>query len=210
MKKVVSILALLLGCCQMTFSQTVAIGKQVWMTKNLDVSTFRNGDPIPFAANAEEWAKANKNKKPAWCFYENSSSHGTTYGKLYNWYAVTDARELAPDGWHIPTADEWEILWKQLGGKDLAGKKMKAKEGWDAGKSNSNISGFNALASGVCDESGTFGEKGKMTGWWTNPGSEPTWKEGQEIFIWVSYDMDACETDMVPYGTGLAIRCIKN
>ena len=72
------------------YSQTVNIGSQVWCTKNLDVTTFRNGTPIPEAKTDEEWIKARNNKQPAWCYYENNSANGTTYGKLYNWHAVND------------------------------------------------------------------------------------------------------------------------
>ena len=89
-------------------AQTVTIGTQVWMTKNLDVATFRNGDPIPEAKSNEEWEKAGENKQPAWCYYNNDPANGAKYGKLYNWYAVNDPRGLAPEGWHVPNIDEWD------------------------------------------------------------------------------------------------------
>ena len=109
-------------------SKEVIIGNQVWMTKNLDVSTFRNGDPIPEAKTDEEWEKAGENKKPAWCYWDNDPANGAKYGKLYNWHAVNDPRGLAPDGYHIPTDAEWKILTKYLGEK--AGTKMKSTSGW--------------------------------------------------------------------------------
>ena len=112
--------------------QTVTIGTQVWMTKNLDVSTFRNGDGIPQAKTDEEWEAAGDNKQPAWCYYENNAANGTKYGKLYNWYAVNDARGLAPAGYHIPTDEEWTVLSTFLGGEDVAGKKMKSTSGWNS------------------------------------------------------------------------------
>jgi uncharacterized protein (TIGR02145 family) len=52
----------------------------------------------------------------AWCYYENDAKNGVKYGKLYNWYAVNDARGLAPAGWHVPTDYEWEVLSTFLGG----------------------------------------------------------------------------------------------
>ena len=106
--------------------KTVQIGTQVWMTKNLDVSTFRNGDPIPEAKTDEEWEKAGENKQPAWCYYNNDPGNGEKYGKLYNWYAVNDSRGLAPVGYHIPSDAEWTILTDFLGGEDAAGNKMKS------------------------------------------------------------------------------------
>jgi len=81
---------------------TVNIGTQTWMAKNLNVSIFANGDPIPEVKTNEEWKKAAEEKKPAWCYYENDPANGAIYGKLYNWYAVSDPRGLAPKGWHIP------------------------------------------------------------------------------------------------------------
>ena len=95
-------------------AQTVTIGTQVWMTKNLDVATFRNGDPIPEAKSNEEWEKAGENKQPAWCYYDNDPANGAKYGKLYNWYAVNDPRGLAPEGWHVPSIDEWDECLNQI------------------------------------------------------------------------------------------------
>ena len=95
--------------------KTVTIGTQVWMTKNLDVSTFRNGEIIPEAKTSEEWEAAGKNKQPVWCYYNNNPQNGTIYGKLYNYYAVKDSRGLAPTGWHISTHEEWTLLFHFLG-----------------------------------------------------------------------------------------------
>ena len=70
--------------------QSVKIGTQVWMTKNLNLDKFRNGDPIPKAETFEQWKKAGDNKQPAWCYYNNDPANGVKYGKLYNWYAVNN------------------------------------------------------------------------------------------------------------------------
>jgi uncharacterized protein (TIGR02145 family) len=106
----------------------VTIGHQVWMTKNLDVDKFRNGDPIPQAKTDAEWEAAGKNKEPAWCYYNNDPANGVKYGKLYNWYAVNDSRGLAPVGYHIPSDAEWMQLTDFLGSE--AGSKMKSTTGW--------------------------------------------------------------------------------
>ena len=94
----------------------VKIGEQIWMSKNLNVSIFRNGDPIPEVKSEDDWENAAINHQPAWCYYDNEPKNGTVYGKLYNWYAVSDPRGLAPDGWHIPTDEEWTDLHLALGG----------------------------------------------------------------------------------------------
>ena len=90
--------------------QEIKIGDWYWSTENLKVSKFRNGDSIAEAKTAEQWVKAGEAQKPAWCYYDNDPINGKRYGKLYNWYAVSDPRELAPVGWHIPSDVEWEDL----------------------------------------------------------------------------------------------------
>jgi uncharacterized protein (TIGR02145 family) len=132
MKKVSLIFILLIGFGCISYAQTITIGTQVWMTKNLDVATFRNGDPIPQAKTNEEWTKAGENKQPAWCYYENDPANGAKYGKLYNWYAVNDSRGLAPVGYHIPSDAEWTKLTDFLGGIGVAGAEMKSKSGWNS------------------------------------------------------------------------------
>jgi uncharacterized protein (TIGR02145 family) len=107
----------------------VKIGTQTWMTENLNVSTFRNGDLIPEAKSEEEWKRAGENNQPAWCYYDNDPKNGTKYGKLYNWYAVNDSRGLAPAGWHVPTDAEWTTLSDYLGNEPS--KKMKSTNGWN-------------------------------------------------------------------------------
>ena len=86
---------------------TVKIGTQLWMNKNLDVSKYRNGEEIPHVHDALSWSTLTTG---AWCYYANTSSNGTTYGKLYNWYAVNDSRGLAPEGFHIAKDSELNFL----------------------------------------------------------------------------------------------------
>ena len=191
MKKVRLIFILLIGFGSISYAQTITIGTQVWMTKNLDVATFRNGDPIPQAKTDEEWKKAGENKQPAWCYYDNDPANGAKYGKLYNWYAVNDLRGLAPKGWHIPSDDEWTILTDYLDGEDSVGVKMKSKTGWNGNRNSSNniicssnchccygicikngkgtdSSDFNGLPGGARSFNGAFSLIGKHGYWWSS------------------------------------------
>jgi len=168
MKKVSLIFILLIGFGCISYSQTVTIGTQVWMTKNLDVVTFRNGDPIPEAKSNEEWEKAGENKQPAWCYYDNDPANGAKYGKLYNWYAVTDSRGLAPVGYHVPSDAEWTILTDFLGGQDAAGTKMKSKSGWAENGNGTNTSGFSGLPGGDRYGYGAFDHIGNFGAWWSS------------------------------------------
>ncbi len=143
MKKLVTSLILLLSVLLVN-AQTVTIGIQVWMSKNLDVSTFRNGDIIPHAQTDEEWRIAGENSQPAWCYLNNDSTIGTKYGKLYNWYAVADKRSLAPEGYHVPTNDEWTTLTDFLG-EAQNGRKLKDTNEWFENGNGTNSSGFSGL-----------------------------------------------------------------
>lgn len=102
--------------------ETVTICNQTWTKSNLNVSKYRNGDVIPQVQDATQWANLTTG---AWCYYNNDTANGAVYGKLYNWYAVNDPRGLAPQGWHVPSDDEWTTLTTCLGGEAVAGGKMK-------------------------------------------------------------------------------------
>jgi uncharacterized protein (TIGR02145 family) len=173
-------IALLLAIATLTTAQTnypsVQIGDQEWMTKNLDVSTFRNGDPIPQAKTNQEWSAANKAKKPAWCYYHigysEISKYGgdpektKKYGKLYNSAAVNDKRGLAPKGWHIPNNEEWKML-----SNNASISSLKSKSGWEE-NNGSNASGFNALPGGSRDYRGFNGLIENASFWSSSTGIE--------------------------------------
>ncbi len=110
--------------------KTVTIGDQVWMAENLKVTHYRNGDPIPNVSSNNQWPYLYIG---ALCYYNNDFSNAEGYGALYNWYAVVDARNIAPEGWHVPTNNEWETLVDFLGGKKIAGGKLKETGTKEAG-----------------------------------------------------------------------------
>lgn len=132
----------------------VAIGDQVWMAKNFDGVEFRNGDTIPYAESTEEWERAGKAGRPAWCYYGNDSSMGRKYGLIYNWYAINDPRGFAPRGWHVPTNDEWIALENFLGSK-VSGLRLRCETGANA-KDTGNNYGFCALLGGYRGKEGGF------------------------------------------------------
>ena len=147
---------------------TVGIGPQTWAVANLNVSTFRNGDSIPEARTNKEWETAGKFGKPAWCYYNNNPANGLKYGKLYNWYAVNDPRELAPVGWTLPNDADWAKLIYYSGGLEVAGKKMKSTSGWSEGNNGTNETGFIGLPGGYRVENGTFLNLSSIGTWWSS------------------------------------------
>jgi len=142
----------------------VTIGSQVWTSKNLDVSKFKNGEEIPEAETKDQWKAFSDANEAAWCYYENK----TEYGKLYNWYAVNDPRGLAPAGFHIPTDAEWTTLTNYLGGETIAGAKMKSNTGWEDNGNGTNSSAFAGLPGGYRDYDGDFLTIGAYGGWWSS------------------------------------------
>ena len=101
---------------------TVKIGNQVWLKENLKVTRYNNGDAITLVTDASAWTKLTT---PAFCNYNNAESIAREYGRMYNYYTVTDERKLCPSGTHVPNDAEWETLCDFLGGMKVAGGKMK-------------------------------------------------------------------------------------
>ncbi len=151
-----------------TATPVLTICCQSWMTKNLDVASYRNGDPIPLVTDPVAWAALTTG---AYCYYNNDPSNNASYGKLYNWYAVNDPRGLAPEGWHIPTDFEWTTLENCLGGASVAGGYMKVTGTtyWTSPNFGAdNSSGWAGLPGGLRNFSGTFISVGNSGRWWSS------------------------------------------
>lgn len=157
--------------CTLTYpanSEYVTIGTQRWATRNLDVATYRNGDPIPQVTDPTAWANLTTG---AWCYYNNDPANGAIYGKLYNWYAVNDSRGLAPEGWHVPSDAEWTTLTTFLGGTSVAGGKLKetGTTHWNSPNTGAtNETGFTALPGGYRPGTGIFADNGYSCTLWSS------------------------------------------
>ncbi len=153
--------------------KTVTIGNQIWISENLNTSYFNNGEKIPEAKTVEEWAKAFEEGKPAWCYYENTLSNGEKYGKLYNWYVLKDSRGISPNGWHLPSCDEFKQMRDEFGGLETSGLHLKSTTSWckrysgEEGNGTNN-SGFSGLAGGYRDSQGNFSSLTKEGYWWSS------------------------------------------
>ncbi len=183
---------------------TITIGSQVWMTKNLDVSRYRNGDPIPQVQEAAEWSNLTTG---AWCYYENNTANGPIYGKLYNWYAVNDPRGLAPEGWHVPSNAEWTMLIDYLGGVDAAGSKMRTtgNQYWQDDNSDAtNESGFSGLPSG--NRNDEFNNIGFWAFWY----SSTVYNTNEAYIIGTTTNSPDATLDNTYKEWGVAVRCIKD
>ncbi|MGM0579274.1 MAG: FISUMP domain-containing protein [Bacteroidota bacterium] len=189
--------------------EAVTIGDQEWTLKNLSVSLFQNGDSIPHVKSVEEWEKAGKEGTPAWCYYENDPANGALYGKLYNWHAVVDTRGIAPEGWHVPSFEEWKELREYLGGEDVAGKKLKSTSDWYDEGNGTNESGFTALPARYRELGGEFAfgsELGADARFWTT--STGMWDDPFAIRLYAKYDRMQI-TDQGK-GNGYSVRLVKD
>jgi uncharacterized protein (TIGR02145 family) len=195
----------------------VTIGTQVWQSTNLNVATYRDGTPIPQVTDPTAWANLTTG---AWCYYNNTIANDTTYGKLYNWYAVagihdndpnTPNKILAPEGWHVPTDAEWTKLTTFLGGDNVAGGKMKATGTslWlspNTGATNS--SSFTGLPAGCRLYGGTFGNGGAYCDWWSSSESEGSTTSALNRYL--GYGNGNAWRGSRNKGNGFSVRCLRD
>lgn len=190
----------------------IQIGKQVWLNENLNSDTFRNNDKIIEACTTETWNEAIKNKLPAYCHFNNESNNGLIFGKIYNWFAVIDPRDLAPEGYRIPTLNDWTELSGYVG-KNV-GTKLKHPDFWN-GSAGSNELGFSALPGGFRGMFGNFMDVNKRSGWWSNSefqqGDTKVWvvnlDSNQDIEAGNFRSFEILKADIRVFG--YYVRCIK-
>jgi uncharacterized protein (TIGR02145 family) len=201
------------------YYEEVQICDQIWMKKNLDVVTYRNGDTIPQVSDATEWENLTTG---AWCYYNNDPKNGEIYGKLYNWYAVNDPRGLAPEGWRIPTDEEWKELEMCLGmsqseaddigwrgtdeGSKLAGNAGLWHDGVLENNTNFGTSGFSGLPGGYRNNRGSFNYVGCIAYWWSS-------SEYSTSDVWsrsLYYSNSVVYRDGANKKTGVSVRCVRD
>ena len=184
----------------------VTICSQKWMDKNLDVITYRNGDTIPYVTDPARWAALTTG---AWCYYNNDPSTNAIYGKLYNWYAVTDSRGLAPVGWHVSTDAEWTTLVTCLGGTSVAGGKLKVSGTRTWGSPNSdadNSSGWAGLPGGNRADQGSFSQDVSTGLWWSTTSATAT----TAWYRYLLYSNASVGRDFALKPYGFSVRCVKD
>jgi uncharacterized protein (TIGR02145 family) len=193
--------------------EAVQIGTQVWMVKNLNTSTYRNGDPIPNVTGPTSWYDLMDTETGAYCDYDNNPANSAVYGKLYNFYAITDSRNICPVGWHVPTDAEFTTLANYLGGVAVAGGKLKetGTSHWTSPNTGAtNTTCFSAIAAGYrnCSVTTTFINKGTYN-WLATSSLTP-----DNIYCIVRglYNQDSHITDPISSmpNDGNSVRCIKD
>ncbi len=185
--------------------QTVVIGGQEWMAENLGTTRYRDGIAIPNVQDNAEWENATTG---AWSNYNNDAANDVVYGKLYNWYAVEDSLGLCPEGWHVPSDDEWSELIDTVGGDKNAGCTMKeaGTSHWESPNTcATNKSGFTGLPGGYRDPSG-FVNLGRYGAWWSTAenNAERGW------FRILNYNNANVYRLFQSKTNGVSVRCVRD
>ena len=198
--------------------RTVIVGEQEWMAQNLRTNHFANGDSIPNITESSDWAALTTG---AWTHYNNDDYFDSTYGKLYNWYAVNDSRGLCPAGWRVPTHEDWKTLERTLGmpeadlertgvrgREERIGGMLKSadRQHWRApNEGANNESGFGGLPGGNRTESGGFDGIGHIGLWWTatEAGAGMAWMR------MLSHDSPYVDLLYADKSFGFSVRCVR-
>ena len=186
--------------------KTIVIGTQEWMAENLNTSIYRNGDSIPTNLDNTTWQNTTDG---AWAYYDNDTSYACPRGKLYNWFACTDARHLCPQGWHIPSDNDWTELTNYLGGYAIAGSEMKSFGTlyWLSSNTEAyNSSGFSATSGGMRHRNGTYQLIGANGQWWSSTpfNSTSAWNR-----LLISGNINA-EIIASRKEYGFSVRCLRD
>ena len=184
---------------------TVKIGEQWWMAMNLKVSHYRNGDSINNVIDDSDWENEDSG---AYCIYDNNQMYIPTYGRLYNWFAVEDSRQIAPSGWHVPSDEEWQTLVDYLGGSTVAGNKLKESgtNHWsNSNEGATNSSGFTALPGGHRQYYGTFTGLRYIAHFWSS--TDGLTGSGYYRGVYLTSEVHRGKA-YKPYG--FSVRCVKD
>jgi len=184
---------------------TVTIGTQVWMAENLKTTKYRDGTAIALVTDSAAWAELTT---PAYCWYNNDIANKATYGALYNWYAVNTGK-LAPAGWHVPSDTEWVTLTNYLGGRDVAGGKLKeaGTAHWEyPNEAATNSTGFSALPGGYRVSNGAFYGIGSYGNWWSASATDASFSWGRRMYHTYA---NVYRNDYYVQN-GFSVRCVRD
>ena len=199
--------------------RTVTIGKQTWMAENLNYY-----DSTDLSV-----------KKKSWCYGKKDNGDSTTCdvtGRLYTWAAAMDSagvwstngkgcgynrpcsstdtvRGICPEGWHLPTSYEFDLLRIAVG-TSTSGKELKSTSGWDDydGESGNGTDsfGFSALPAGYGNLNGYFDNDGKYANFWTST----DFNIYNAYLLYFSYNLDETRSSYTETEVIFSVRCLKN
>ncbi|MDA9863631.1 fibrobacter succinogenes major paralogous domain-containing protein [Flavobacteriales bacterium] len=193
--------------------ETALIGNQCWFAENLRNEIYANGDSIPYVTDNVIWPSLSSGAR---CDFGNNATNASTYGRLYNWYAVNDMRGLCPSNWHVPTDEEFMTLEIALGMSETDANSVGWSRGTDEGAqlkasasdspswNGTNTSDFHGLSGGQRFGGGSFGDN-QFGLWWSATDNSGTASSRILSSIYLTV-----KRDVVPSNHGLSVRCLKD
>lgn len=193
---------------------TITIGNQVWFAENLRTTKYANGDPIPAYSLISNYSGITTG---AYTYYDRSDSLKNIYALMYNWFAAKDVRGLCPDGWSVPTFNDFTVLDTYLGGVSVAGGKLKEAGlvNWNSPNTGAtNITGFTGRPGGLYDVQNLNGfmQKGDFTYFWSTDENSSETIYGKVLSLYKSSSADWGSQfgyNMFKQSC-ISVRCIKN
>jgi len=204
--------------------RTIKIGEQTWMADNLKVTRFNDGSVLEKITDISNYVLNNNESGtksfPSWNYYENDKTNNLNYGKLYNFAVINleinNGRNICPVGWHVPSKNDFEVLFNTLGGIEKvdnylanmdAGKKLKSKDFWKLSETpGQNSFYFNALPGG-CGIIISFESKDEIGTYWSSSNSII----GETWCLNLFHDDDLALIQSMPnLHTGYSIRCLQD
>ena len=192
--------------------QILAIGSQVWMIENLNVTHYKNGDVIPNITDINQWGNLTEG---AYSYYDNDPQLSNIYGKLYHGFTIDDDRGICPDGWHIPVPTEWTQMMNYLGSWIYASGKMKSTGTHENGDGYwhepntgaTNESGFSAHPGGLRSSNNEFEDINNKAFFWSTRQGDYGYYYAYEL-TYHSQSVD--EHDNLAPRFGLSVRCVRD
>lgn len=187
---------------------TVTIGGKTWMAENLKVTSYTDGSLIDnIVGDYPGWSDASVG---AYVWYENDeSANKSKYGALYNFFAV-ESGNLCPDGWSVPTEDQWDAMISHVGAQGHSGEEghaLKATSGWESNGNGSNDFGFGAKPGGLRAHAGAYSNAGYHAYFWSAT-------EGAGGGTAIAYNITDGHPGIFDYEyairSGFSVRCIKD
>lgn len=195
--------------------KTVKIGNQWWMCENLNVAHYNDGSAINLIDIGVLDSTWFSTVEGSYCFINDS-----IYGKLYNYHAVTDSRKLAPEGWHIPSDEEWQTMEKSIGMSDAEAASLawrgtnqaeklviKSSVGWPVSSLlfGTNEVGFSALPGGIRVIDGTTNTFQTTAFWWSS-----TSESNKVYYRYIDFQHKQIFRQRTYPQYGMSIRCVKD
>ena len=198
---------------------TVQINGQCWFAENLRSTSYANGDAIAGNLNDPAWSTTSSGGRATFgegasvCYGPapggdacNEAFSLASYGRLYNWHAVNDARGLCPSGWHVPSDGEWTTLTDGIGGALTAGNTLKAGSGWFNNGNGSSPNGFDAFPGGQRMNAGNFQGAGTDAFFWTSTALSSV----QVWFRSMGWNLPEVVRNPAEKNVGMSVRCLKD